>query len=351
MNVLRRIRQGIRRTWSTLQKQRFHTQWDHDCLLKVLIETWPGFATNDWLDVLHKKFPEWKQWVQLRFVEKRWERDALASQAQVYVSTFLSADFLAQAKALSWVHLALSGVEFLENVDIPAHIKITTAAGISAVGVAEHILGLMIALDRRMDLAFRRQLRWRWDQRGILENIRLLRGRTAGVVGLGNNGRAVAGLCNAVGMRVIGLDKRSDLSVEGVESVYPPEQLPNLLEQADFAVICLPLSKDTRRLIGKKELGTLGPYSYLINVSRGEIVDERALAWALRHRVIAGAALDVLSGEPPSRLHPLRGCPNLIVTPHVAGNIYTFRYEIMGHFVENLKAFVMGEALKGLLER
>ncbi|MDZ7336939.1 MAG: hypothetical protein ONB30_00210 [candidate division KSB1 bacterium] len=329
-----------------MRKRHFQIGWDEQPQTKVLIETWPGFDPNDWLATLHDQLAHWEQSVQIRFVRNRWERYVLASEAHVYVSTCLSADFLVQAKSLQWVYLAIGGTEFLEDLNVPRHIKIITAAGISATGVAEHTIGLMIALDRRFDLAVRRQLKWIWDQSDILENIQGLRGRTVGLIGLGRNGRAIAALSKALGMRVIALDVRSDLFIEGLEALYNREQLLELLECSDFAILCLPLTRATQGMIGKKELEALGPNSYLINVARGGLVDEKALAWALRHGVIRGAALDVLSEEPSSRLSPLRGCPNLIVTPHVAGNIYTFREEIRRRFARNLKAFLNGDNLE-----
>jgi len=93
--------------------------------------------------------------------------------------------------------------------------------------------------------------------------------------------------------------QKNRLQVEGVEKVFSPEELPELLRVVDFVVLCVPLTKETRKLIGRKELEQLGPNSYLINVSRGEVVDEEALAWVLKKGVIAGAALDVLSSNHP----------------------------------------------------
>jgi len=287
----------------------------------------------------------------MRFVRGSAERHILAPEMHVFVSTWLDADLLDRARELRWVDLALAGVEFLEDIDIPARLQITSAAGVAAEGIAEHVLGLMIALDRRFDLAVRRLDRWVWSQHGIVENIGGLKGRTVGVVGLGHNGRAVARRARAVGMRVIGLDKCRDLVVDGIEATYYPDSLYEFLRAADFAVLCVPLTMETRGMIGCAELEALGSAGYLINVARGAVIDEKALAQALRRGDIAGAALDVLSQEPPGTFHPLRGCPNLIVTPHVAGNIYTFRREIQRRFAVNLWSHVEGGNLTGLCRR
>ena len=348
--ILPRIKQATRKILAEWYQRRFNVQWNGGQELKVLIETWPGFTAKDWIQTLNGDFNGWEQLIEIHFVRNSLERYALVPEMEVYVSTWLTSDLLARSRRLRWVHLTMAGVEFLEELEIPPHVKITTAAGVAANGIAEHVIGLMIALDRRLDLALKRQQRWAWNQQGIVEHILGLRGRTVGVVGLGHNGRAVARLAKAVGMRVIGLDKRRDLTVEGVEAIYGPDALPVLLGEADFVVLCVPLTRETRGLIGLTELEALGQDSYLINVARGEIVEEEALAWALRNGVIAGAALDVLSVEPPQRFHPLRRCPNLIITPHLAGNIYTFRDEIRKRFVRNLKAFTSGGELGGVYQ-
>jgi phosphoglycerate dehydrogenase-like enzyme len=140
-------------------------------------------------------------------------------------------------------------------------------------------------------------------------------------------------------MRVIGLDMRYDLILEGVEKVFSPDNLLALLSQVGFAILCLPLTPLTRNLIGPKELEALGLHAYLVNVGRGGLVDEVALAQALRRGRLAGAVLDVLTNEPPSFFHPLRGCPNLIITPHVAGHIYTYRKEIVLDVCRRLRIY------------
>jgi phosphoglycerate dehydrogenase-like enzyme len=351
MAISRQLKQAARLITNQVNRRRPVAQWSDGQQLRVLIETWPGFMETDWLQSLNRYFSGWNDLVEVRFAEKKWERLVLAARMQVYASTWLTSDFIACSPSLQWVYLALGGIEFLENLEVPSRTKITTASGISADGIAEHVIGLMVALDRRLDLAIRFQKKWRWRQAGILENIHGLRGRTVGVVGLGHNGRAVARLALAMGMRVIGLDKQSGSRIEGVEAVYGPENLPELLAKVDFLVLCVPLTEETRGLIGRKELTMLGRDSYLINVARGGIVDEKALAWALRNRIIVGAALDVLASEPPSAFHALRNCPNLILTPHIAGNIYTFRDAIRQRFVRNLKAFVSGGELEGIYTR
>lgn len=304
--------------------------------LVVVFESGPSFDEQTWTAALDEGLPGWRGRVDARFVDNRRTRRSALADADVYVSTWVSSDVFRRAPHLSWVHLTLAGAG--GDATVPPDVRLTTAAGVAAAGMAEHALMSMLALARRLPAALDNQRRWSWTQDGILEGVEGLAGRTAGIVGLGHAGRAIARLARAVGMNVAGAS-RSGAPVEDVAEIVP---LHRLLEVADFLVLAASLNDSTRGLIGAAELKLLGPSSYLVNVARGELVDERALGDALRKGVIAGAAVDVLSKEPPPRRHPLRGAPNLIVTPHVAGNVHTHAREIRSRFVEQLGDVVRG---------
>lgn len=325
------------------------TKWEINNKIKVLLEIRNGFSQEDWLQALHGGFTGWENHIDIRFVCSRLDRLVLLPEAEIYFSTSLTPNILKLSKRLKWVHLASVGVEYLEGLSIPPHLIISTSSGISADYVGEHVLGLIIALDRRFALAIARQQEWRWNQVGILEGIRGLKGRTVGIVGLGHNGRAVSQVAKMLGMKVIGLDQNCDVLVPTADKIYITGELDHLLKNSDFVVLCVPSTRKTRGMIQRRELNIMRPDAYLINVARGDVINEIDLAEALRKGIIAGAALDVLSAEPPSRKHPLKGCPNLIITPHVAGNIYTVRREIQNRFVRNLKAYIAGDELEGVV--
>lgn len=339
--IIKRLLKSIVSPWLVLEK---NINWQTN-LLRVLIKSFPGYEKKDWEDTFNKNFPLWQRFIELKFFGNFVERDLLIPGANVYIDTWLSNELLKQAPKIRLVQLLISGVEFLDEFDKSADFKITTAAGISSRGVAEHTLLLMLGLARRVDLALNKQ-NWHKKQREILKNIHELKEQVVGIVGMGNNGRAIASLAKGIGMKVIGVDIRPDLIIEGVEIC--PGGLDELLSTADFVVLCVPLTKSTRRMIGYEELKKMKKEAYLINVARGEIIDEKALAWALRNGIIKGAALDVLSKEPPPIFNPLRGCPNLIITPHVAGNIHNYHEAIRERFVLNIKAFIYGCPLEGI---
>ena len=175
---------------------------------------------------------------------------------------------------------------------------------------AEHVHQILISgaegrlrLEELVQAGHDLPIRGFFVQRGVVEHIRGLRGRTLGVIGLGHNGRAVARLACAMGMHVLGLDVRAGLTVDGVEAMYGPQGLHDLLRAADFCVLCVPLTARTRGMIDAAELAALGPKGYLINVARGAVVDERALGRALRRGQIALCiALDNIVEELSNRL-------------------------------------------------
>ncbi len=341
------IKKSIKRFVAPFLLYKMDLRWRTD-LLHTLVESFPGYSKDDWLNALNNIFPEWREYIEIHFFDNFAIRDKLITGADIYISTWFSGELLRRAPNIKLVQLISSGVEFLEDMRNVDRILITTAAGISSRGVAEHTLMLMLALDRRLDLAIERKKFGRWSQKDILENIRGIMDKIVGVVGLGNNGRAVASLSRRVGMEVVGIDILSNLSLEGVKIC---STLSELLGISDFVVLCVPLTSATQKMIGLKELKQMKQTAYLINVSRGQVVDESALAWALKNRIISGAAVDVLSVEPPPIFHPLRGCPNLIITPHIAGNIYTYRNAIIGRFLSNIKAFIAGKQLDGLYRK
>jgi phosphoglycerate dehydrogenase-like enzyme len=317
--------------------------WSND-RLHVLIECIAGFTVTDWYQTMDQNCPEWKQFWDVKFFSNFAVRNKYIQDADILIGTWFSGELMKQSPRLKLVQLAMAGTEFLDDLGAGKEIKIATAAGLSARGAAEHVLMLILALDRRLDVAVRQQNRRQWKQGRILRNIRGLRGRTAGIVGMGNIGSAVASLLSGMQMTVVYHDTLVDEKCDGAERCA---SLEKLLTMSDFVILCVPLNATTRRLITTNELSMMKKSAYLINISRGEVVDERDLARGLKQRVIAGAATDVLTAEPPSIFHPLYGCPNMIITPHVAGNIYTYRDAIRKRFVRNIKAFMSGGILEG----
>jgi D-3-phosphoglycerate dehydrogenase len=228
-----------------------------------------------------------------------------------------------------------------DNFDVPAltrrRIPLATTGAANAPTVAEHALYLMLALAKRGPALDRAVRGGAWPRSlGGVE----LSGLTCLVIGYGRIGREVAPRAAAFGMRIVVVDP--DVPAEAVvrDGYARAEALADGLPQADFVVVACALSPSTRGLIGETALAAMKPSAFLVNVARGPIVDERALAAALRDRRIAGAGLDVLETEPPRAGHPLLGRDDVVLTPHVAA--------LVGTAFDRMAVATAGNALAGL---
>jgi D-3-phosphoglycerate dehydrogenase / 2-oxoglutarate reductase len=230
----------------------------------------------------------------------------------------------------------------LDNIDMPAvdagGVVLVAAGGANAVSVAEHTVALALALSRQLtehDAAVRSG---RWQRRPGRE----LAGRTWGLLGAGATGRAVARIATALQMTVRGYDPYADPATVGAARIELVG-FDDLLTTADVLSIHLPLTSRTRNLIRSDTLARLRPGSLLINVGRGEVVDEAALASALRSGQVGGAGLDVRAAEPPPP-GPLDDAPNVIFTPHVAGITSESQRRIARIIAEDVTAVLDGKA-------
>ncbi len=263
---------------------------------------------------------------------------------------------LLRAPRLSWVHSATSGVErALTPMARERGLVVTNARGVFSRPIAEYVLMMILAVSRRLPQLLELQRERTWQP---LEGVEL-RDVTVGVVGLGSMGRAVADLASAFGCRVIGVRRRTDdagplLTDEGrvieLARVGGPDTLPALLAEADFVVLAAPLTPETRGLIDERTLALFKPGSWLVNVARGGLVDERALIRALRDGPLGGAVLDAFHDEPLPPMSSFYDLPNVIVTPHTAwssGRVLDRSVEL---FCDNLRRFAAGEPMLNVVD-
>jgi D-3-phosphoglycerate dehydrogenase len=206
----------------------------------------------------------------------------------------------------------------VDNIDVEAAtargVAVVNAPGFNTRAVAEYTIGAMIMLTRSLLVLNNETKKGNYQVRDLIRG-RELGGKSVGIVGFGNIGRTVAGMAAALGMEVMFYDPYAG----EVENIRKCEIISELLGRADFVSINLPLTSETRNMIGRAELGMMREDAFLINSSRGEVIDENALYEALAAKKIAGAALDVFSTEPFPRNSPFYELENVIITPHVAG--------------------------------
>lgn len=258
-------------------------------------------------------------------------------------------DLLNDATRLRWIQSIGVGINQFPLTELNRRkIRLTNAAGVNSNAVSEHAIALVLSLTRRLGEARDNQQRhfWRPMIGDPQEREFELRGKTMGIVGLGGIGERVAALSKAFGMTVIGT-KRDPSMYRGIaDEVLPVEGLDTLLERSDVVVLACPLTAETEKLMGTDQLGRLGSGGYLVNVARGAVVDEAALVDALLESRIAGAALDVTVEEPLSAVSPLWEMPNVVITPHAAGETANYEAALSDIIVENVGRLERNEPLK-----
>lgn len=273
----------------------------------------------------------------------------LAREAEVIFAGHWSEELWQGAPRLRWVQSGGAGVErFLTPAFIASPIVLTNAQGTYAVPIADHVMAFVLHFSRGFSRLVRNQIGHRWAH--DIEPQELL-GATLGIVGLGGIGREVARRARGFGMRVIAVRRRPELPADCVDEVRGPAALPWLLAGSDYVALCAALTPATRRLIGQEQLGCMKPTAVLINIGRGGLVDQAALAAALREGRIAGAGLDVLEEEPLPPASPLWDLPNVLVTPHCAGSSPRSHQRMMDLWCENLRRYLRGEALLNVVDK
>jgi len=273
---------------------------------------------------------------------------ARAADAQVVFAGHWSDDLWKAAPQLRWVQSGGAGVErFLTPGFIASPILLTNAAGVYAIPIAEHVIALLLAFARGLHRTVRSQLAHQWEY----PEVRELRGATLGIIGMGGIGTEVARRAKGLGMRVIAVRRRPERPREFADDLRGADALPWLLAESDYLALCTALTPNTRHLIGEAELRIMKPTAFLVNIGRGGLIDEPALASALQSGAIAGAGLDVFAHEPLPAHSPLWDMPNVIITPHDAGDSPHSHHRLMALFCENLRRYLAGEELLNLVDK
>ncbi len=248
---------------------------------------------------------------------------------------------LLQAPQPQWLHVFAAGVDHPVFAEVRRRgIRLTHSAGSSATPIAHTVIMHVLALSRQARAFAVAQSAHAWVESDVAD----VEGRTMGIIGLGSIGTEVARLAQQFGMRVIGM-RRTPQGDEPCET-WSTDRLHELLPMVDVLVLTAPLTPDTLGLIGARELALLPAGAHVVNVGRGQVIDEPALAAALASGHLGGAALDVFAVEPLPTVSPLWDLPNVIITPHSAGTTPLANARAAEIFADNLGRFVRGEALR-----
>ncbi|SPE45646.1 D-isomer specific 2-hydroxyacid dehydrogenase, NAD-binding protein [Candidatus Sulfotelmatobacter sp. SbA7] len=276
--------------------------------------------------------------------------------AEIIVTWSLRCEQFTLAKQLRWIHSPAAAVhQFMFPELIQSDVILTNAREVHGPVVAEHVIALVLALAKQIPQAVRWQQKHTWGQEIMWHGHprpREIAGATLGLVGLGSIGREVAKRAAGLGMRIIATRENPEKGrPDGVEQVYASTEINTLLELSDYVVLAAPTTPATTGLINAKRLAHMKPDAFLINVGRGPLVDEAALAVALRSKKIGGAALDVFGQEPLPAESPLWDLENLLLTPHTAGltdRLWERHYALIS---ENLRRYRAHQPLLALVDK
>jgi phosphoglycerate dehydrogenase-like enzyme len=247
-------------------------------------------------------------------------------------------DFFGGAQNLKWVHALGTGLDGItDQPGLAPHVLVTATRGIHGPTLSEMGLMLMLALSRDLPRHVRAQDKAVWDRMPA----RLLRGKTVGILGVGQISEMFGPLCKAFGMNVVGFS-RTARPLPGFDRIEPRDDLEQIVPELDYLVLLIPSTPETHGIVSRRVLAAMKPTAFLINLARGAVVDEAALIETLRERRIGGAGLDAFLEEPLPPTSPLWHLPNTIVTPHCAGYNDEYAAEATAQFSHNLAQFIAG---------
>ena len=275
--------------------------------------------------------------------------------AEVVFGYLTSAQFAA-ARKIKWIQTLDAGMESLFN-SIPSiadtDIVVTNARGAGAPMIGEHAISLMLAMARQLPRFWADKAARRWDQEGALNVVEYLGNKTCGIVGFGKSGKEIGWRAKALGMNVIAVDDQPVNGEPIIDKVWSRSRINTLLEMSDYVVVTVPFTTRNENMIGASELARMKSSARIVVTSRGRIVDHNALVAALKSGTIAGAGLDTTVEEPLPSDNELWDLPNVILSPHIAGNSEKIMLEerTLNLFAENLKRYVSGETLINVVDK
>lgn len=270
------------------------------------------------------------------------EAEAVLPEAEILVTygEDLTGEILQKScKKLRWIMVVSAGLERLPWDELKElGILVTNARGIHKGPMSEYTLGVILQAARRSQELLVKQQQKNWDRSIRVDEIQ---GKTLGIIGTGSIGQEIARKAKAFGMVTLGVN-RSGKPVEHFDRIFSRKDLSQVLGDSDYVVVIVPLTGETYYMVGTAEFETMKPSAYLINISRGDVVDEQAMIAALRTKKIAGAVLDVFSKEPLPVESPLWDLEGVIITPHLSGRSPLYMERAMEIFACNLEVYFQG---------
>ncbi len=284
---------------------------------------------------LNERFPE----LVVHAAAKEEDVGEFIGRADILLCARISDALMQKAVNLKWIQAVTTGTDYLTRLpSLKKDVLITTTRGIHGPQMSEMAFLLMLALNRNLPQVVKNQEKSHWENWPS----KLIWKKKVGIFGVGVIGEELARKCKAFAMEVLGIDvvKRQ---LECIDRWYGPEDIIEVARQVDFLILVAPNTPQTEKIVGAKVLSSMKPTAYLINIGRGELVDEPALIDALNTGTIAGAGLDVYWQEPLPKEHPLWKAKNLIAMPHMGGPSDVYVEQAMAVMEENFRRYLKGE--------
>lgn len=289
-----------------------------------------------------RKFEERFRHHAVRFVEPQEPLDSHWDWVEILLGNPDPHDLNGKAGNLQWLQLMSSGMDAYKSLQ-NAQFAITTARGTHAPAIAQHILMMLLLLERRQWYFQGRQAARVWDRKARFPG--LLRGVNIGLIGYGAIAGQLVKLLSPFDLKILAITQDQPGSVPPHVTLFEPRQTETVLAASDHLVMALPLTPATRNFLSRDRILKMKPGACFINVGRGELVDEKALTESLESGHLGGAALDVFEEEPLDCDSPLWGFSNCIVTPHIAGHHRDLDLDLLAFFAANLERWDEGSAL------
>lgn len=292
--------------------------------------------------------------VELMRSENKEHLQQIIPDSEILVCFSIDPETFASAKKLRWIHAAFVGVDTMLFPELlKSKVLLTSSRGIHGDTVSDHVMAMILAFAKGLVSGWNCKQNKRWCQVEVMQQRFEPQEKLLGIVGFGTIGESLARKAKAFGMKVMATKNRVKRGerIKYVDKLLPKDRFREFLCTADFVVLTVPLTKETRHMIGGKELACMKESAILINVARGGVVDEKALIDALERREIAGAGLDVFEEEPLSRKSKLWELDNVIITPHVAGSRRDYFKKVGEIFRINLNRYLDRKPLLNLYDK
>ncbi len=300
-------------------------------------------AAEDYAALIRKRFPD----LRVLSAKDAASLDRQVAEADILLAPRFPSEVFDKARRLRWFQCSNAGVDSILPIrDRVGDLIVTNARGMHGEIIADFVMAGMTMMHWDFPRFMREQSRKEWHPR----NVAPIAERTLGVVGLGSIGAAIARRGKSIGMTVVGSKRDVTQPIAGVDRLFPPNGLAELLRLSDFVVLAVPHVLETTRLIGREQLRLMRRTAFLVNIARGSVIVESELIEALQADVIAGALLDVFEREPLPADSPLWTMPNVIVTPHVAGNPTDYAARLFEIFADNLQRFLEKQPLRNVVD-